>query len=82
MLNYKGNIARQDVTARGPFMVINSVYISTYEDAADILSDENFANVLQSNANISQVNIMKPNKVSQVLYADSTLRNIQSRKKK
>ena len=61
MLNYKGDIFRPDVTARGPYMVINSVCMSTCEDAAYISSDNNFANVLQSNVNVSCVNIMKPN---------------------
>ena len=63
-------------------MVINSVCMSTCKDASDILSDDNFANVLQSNVKISHVNIMKPNNVYQVSYADSTLVDIQSRKRK
>ena len=82
MLNYKGDIVWPDVTARGPFMVVNSVCIPTGEDAADISSVETIANVLQSNVNISHVNVMKPNNVSQVSYADSTLNNIQLRKRK
>ena len=82
MLNYKGDIVRQYVTARGMSMVFNSVCMSTCEDAADILSDENFTNVLQSNVNAYHVNIMKPNNVSQVSYADFTLGNIQSWKRK
>ena len=63
-------------------MVINSVCMSTCEDAADISSDKKNSNVLQSNVNVSHVNIMKPNNFSQVSYADSTLSNIQSRKRK
>ena len=82
MLNYKGDIARLYVTARGPLMVIKSVCMSTCEDAVDISSDENFANVLQSNVNVSHVNVMKHNNVSQVSYADFTLGNIQPRKRK
>ena len=82
ILNYKGDIVRPDSTARVPFMVINYVCMSTCEDAADISSDDNFANVLQPNVNVSHVNIMKPNNVSQVSYADSTLGHIQSRERK
>ena len=80
MLIYKGDIFRPDVTARGPFifinsvcMFINSVCMSTCEDAVDISSNDNFANILQSN-----VNLIQSNKVYQVLYADYTLVNIQS----
>ena len=63
-------------------MVINSVCMSTCEDAAEIFSEDKFADVLQSNVNISHVNIMKPNSMYQVSSADSTLGNIQSRKRK
>ena len=56
--------------------------MSTCEDTAEISSNDNFANVLQSNVNVSHVNVMKPNNVSQLSYADSTLSNIQSRKRK
>ena len=63
-------------------MVINSVCMSTREDAADISSDADFVNVLLSNFNVSHVNIIKPTNVFQVSYTDSTLGNIQSRKRK
>ena len=63
-------------------MVINYVCMSTCEDAADISSDKKITNVLQSNANVSHFNIMKPKNLSQVSYAYSTLGNIQSRKRK
>ena len=53
-----------------------------YKDAADILSNDNFENVLQSNVNVYHVNIMKPNNVSQVSYDDPALGNIHSRKRK
>ena len=81
MLNYKGDIVLPDVTKRGLYMVINFVCMSTFEDAADILSDNNLANFIQSSVNISHVNIMKPKNVSQVSYVDYTLGNIQSRKR-
>ena len=57
-------------------MFINSACMSICEDAADISFDDNFANALQSNVNVSHVNIMKPNHVYQVSYNDSTLINI------
>ena len=56
--------------------------MSNYEDAADISSDNNFSNVLQSNVNVSHVNVIQPNNLFQVSYADSPLGNIQSRKRK
>ena len=77
MLNYKGDIVCPDVTSRGTFMVVKSVCMSTCEDDADILSDDNFSNVLQSNVNVSHINIMKTNNVSRLSYADSTLVNTQ-----
>ena len=82
MLNYKCDIVRPDVTSKGPLMVMNSVCMSTCEDAEDISSDDNFENVLQSNVNVYHVNLIKPNNMSQVSYSDSTLGNIQSSKRK
>ena len=81
MLNYKGNIFRPYVTAMGPSMVINYVYMSTCENAADISSDDKSANFIQSNVSVSHVKIMKPNNVSPVSYNDSALGNIQSIKR-
>ena len=66
MLNYKVDIVRPGVTARVPLMDINYVCMSTCKDAADISSEDNFANVLQSNVNVSHANLMKPNNLSQV----------------
>ena len=43
---------------------INSVCMSTCEDAADISSNGIFANDLQSNVNVSHVNVMKPNNLA------------------
>ena len=62
-------------------MVINSVCMSTCEDAADISYNKNLTNFIQSNFNVSNVNVIKPNNVSQVAYSDSTLGHIQSRKR-
>ena len=54
VLNYKGDIVCPYFTARGPLMFINSVCmfinsvcVLTCEDTAEILSKDNFANVLQ-----------------------------------
>ena len=63
-------------------MVINSLCMSTCEGAADISSDKTFENILQSNVNVSHVNVMKPKSVYQVAYPDSTLGNIHSRNRK
>ena len=82
MLNYKGDIVYTYITARGKSMINNSVCMSTCEDAADISSEENLKNIVQSNVKFSHVNILKPNNVSQVSYADSTLSNIHSRNRK
>ena len=51
MMNFQGDIVRPEIIDRGHLMVINSVTVSTCLDAADVLSGENFGNVLQSNVN-------------------------------
>ena len=56
--------------------------MSTCEDAADTLSNENFVNVLQSNVNVSNENVIKHKNMSQVSYTDYTLGGIQSRNRK
>jgi len=81
MIDPRGDPGRRDSIARGPVMVINSPCTTTCDDAADISSQSNFANVLRSNVNISEVNVAKLSKVS----ADpdpSSLGNIYSTKKK
>ena len=85
-LDYKGEIVHPNPTARGPLIVVNSVCMSTCEDAADILSDDNFAAVLQHHVNISHANMTHVNEnthpnVPEVLYSN-TLGNIQSMDKK
>ena len=57
MVDWKGDLIGPDTTARGPSLVINSVCTSTCEDAADIASDDNFADVLLSNVHVSQMNV-------------------------
>ena len=64
MVDSRGDFVVQDSTARGPLLVINSVYMTTCDDAAKILSQSNFTNVLQSNVNISNVNVTNLLKVS------------------
>jgi len=67
--------------ARGPLMVINSVCTTTCHDAADMTSQSNFANVLQSNVNISNVAAANLSKVS--ANPDlSSVGNLYSTKKK
>ena len=46
MMDFQGDIVRPRIIDRGPLMVINSVTVSTCPDAADVLSDANFGNVL------------------------------------
>ena len=62
-------------------MVINSVTVSTCLDAVDVLSDENFGNVLQSNINVSHVKFLNTHNLSRLDSAPS-LGNIQSTKGK
>ena len=66
--------------------VVNLVCISTCVDTVYILSNNNFAAVLQANVNVSHINVSnvnepRPHNVSQVSHANS-LGNIQSMKKK
>ena len=61
MLDYKGENFHPNSTVRGPLMVVNLVCMSIYEDAADILSDDNFAAVIQHHVNISHVNMTHVN---------------------
>ena len=62
-------------------MVINSVTFSTCIDAADVLSDENFGNVLQSNVNVSHVKVLNTHNLSR-LDSTPSLGNVQSTKSK
>ena len=62
-------------------MVINSITVSTCPDADDVLSDDNFVNVLQSNVNVSHVKVLNTHNL---YYLDSapSLGNVQSTKVK
>ena len=64
---------------RGPVMTINSVTTPTCADAADVLSHDNFANVLQSNVNVSHVQSQKCRTFSQ-LDTKPGLGNVASKK--
>ena len=55
MMDFQGDIARPRIVDRGHLMIINSVTVSTCLDAADVLSDENYGNVLQANVNVLHV---------------------------
>ena len=47
MMDFQGEIVRPGTIDRGPLIVTNSVTVSTCPDAADVLLDDNFGNVLQ-----------------------------------
>ena len=68
-------------------MVINSITTSTYSDAADVLDEGNFGNVLQRNVNISHVcseRLLGTHKVYEIVNNERPLRqgNIDSKRKK
>ena len=71
MMYYQGDIVRPRIIDRGHLMVINSVTVSTCLDAADVLSDENFGNVLQSNFNVSHIKVFNTHNLSHLDYAPS-----------
>ena len=58
IMDFQGVIFRPGIFDRGPLIVINSVTVSTCPDAADVLSDDNFGNVLQSNVNVLHVKVL------------------------
>ena len=47
MMDFQGEIVRPGTIDRGSLIVTNSVTVSTCPDAADVLLDDNFGNVLQ-----------------------------------
>jgi len=53
MLDGQGHITARNTTARGPFMVINTVTTTSCADAADVMVDKNFGDVLKSHVNVS-----------------------------
>ena len=63
IFNHQGDVIRPDASARGLFMSINSVCMSTYvEGAVDITSQTNFASALQVHVHISSVDIRRCSK--------------------
>ena len=81
MMDFQGDILHPRIIDRGHLMVINSVTVSTCIDVADVLSDENFGNVLQSNVNVSHVKVFNTHNLS-CLDSAPSLGNIQSTKGK
>ena len=81
MMDFQGDIFRPGIIDRGHLMVINSVTVSTCIDAADVLLDENFGNVLQSNINVSHVKVLITHNFSR-LESGPSLGNTQSTKGK
>ena len=71
MMDFQGNIVRPGIINRGHLMVINSVTVSSCLDAADVLSDENFGNVLQANVNVSHVKVLITHNFSRLESAPS-----------
>ena len=61
MYDFRGKIIHETSVARGPLMVINQVTASTTFCAADIYSDEKFANILESNVTVTLSGIKNPN---------------------
>ena len=72
-------VVRPTDVNRGPLMTINSVTTSTCDDAADLLSHANFANVLQANVNVSHIQSQKCRTFSQ-LETIPDLGNVVSKK--
>ena len=81
MMDFQGDIVRPGIIDRGHIMVINSVTVSTCLDSDDVLSDENFVNVLQSSFNVSHVKVLITHNLSRLDSAPS-LGNIQFTKGK
>ena len=81
MMDFQWDIVRPGIIERGHLMVINYVTVSTCLDAADVLSNENFVNILQSNVNVSQVKVLITHNLSR-LDSTPSLGNIQSTKGK
>ena len=79
MMDFQGDIVRPRTIYRGHLMVINSVTVSTCLDADDVMSDENFGNLLQSNVNVSHIKVLNTHNLSR-LYSEPSLINIQSTK--
>ena len=53
MVSCKVNLSARNTTSRGPLRVINSITISTCEDAVDVEADDNLDDVLLSKVNVS-----------------------------
>ena len=81
MMDFQGDIVRPGLFDRGHLMVIKSVTFSTCIDAADVLSDESFGNILQSNVHVSHVKFLYTHNLSH-LDSGTSLGNIQSKKVK
>ena len=73
MMDFQGYIVCPGVIGRGHLMVINSVTVSTCLDEANLLSDENFGNVLQSNVNVSHAKVLITHNLSHLFAKVSEL---------
>ena len=66
IMYFQGVIVHPETVDRGPLMVINCITVSTFPDAADVLSDDNFGNFLQSNVNVSHVKVLNTHNLSRL----------------
>ena len=56
----QGKVIQPDATTRGPLMAINSMVLSTcVEEAADIISEDNFGKIIQCHIIVSFMSISK-----------------------
>ena len=82
MLNYKGEIIRPNTTARGPLMSINSICVSTNVDTADISSNENLANVLASQVDVTYNECVSQSNTNVCSVSEFSTGDIKSQRKK
>ena len=65
-MDYKGDLVRPGVPERAPPMLINSATTSTSAEAIDVMDGNNFAEALDSNANVSYLRLSKPRVAAKV----------------
>jgi hypothetical protein len=84
MVDHTDEILYPVTAARGALLTINSVTQSTNGNAADILSGDNFGELLQANVKKDYVQLTRPSKANTIAELDvsPSLGNVQSLKKK
>ena len=81
MMDFQGEIVRPGTIDRGPLMFTNSVTVSNCPNTADVILDDNFGNVLQSNVNVLHVKVMNSYNFSR-LDSTPSIGNVQYTKGK